>query len=137
MKELAITFCRCLSECISSSLTKRQIVKSKIQLSFKKHCNCPCTGKGKLIWFSFGRCGQRFTAGIAKRSVQCHVVFAHSPPDRSLNAKHPVNTSHRFDLCKNVSLQCYLVATVIHIQSVHVCVYIHIVHNIGTLVGWK
>ena len=31
------------------------------------------------------------------------------------------------DLCKNVSLQCYLVATVLHIQSVcsQICVYIH------------
>jgi hypothetical protein len=43
---------------------------------------------------------------------------------------YPVNTSHRSDLCKNVSLQCYLVATVIHIQSVRsqicVCIHIHI-----------
>jgi len=36
------------------------------------------------------------------------------------------------DLCKNVSLQCYLVATVIHIESVHSQIaYIHarILHN--------
>jgi hypothetical protein len=35
-----------------------------------------------------------------------------------LNGKYPVNTSHRSNLCKTVSLQCYLVATVIHTQSV-------------------
>jgi len=31
------------------------------------------------------------------------------------------------DLCQNVSLQCYMVGTVIHIQSVHsqICTYIH------------
>jgi len=34
-----------------------------------------------------------------------------------------VNISHRSDLCKNVSLRCYLVATVIHIQPVHRYVY--------------
>jgi len=43
------------------------------------------------------------------------------------------------DLCKNVSLQCYLVATVIHIPSVHVqlCVCIHILHNMKTMFGQK
>jgi len=51
-----------------------------------------------------------------KRSVQCH-VFAQSPPGRRPNDKYPVNTSYCSDLCKNVSLQCYLVATVIHIQA--------------------
>ena len=42
--------------------------------------------------------------------------------------KHPVNTSHSSVLCKNVSLQCYLVATVIHIPSVRcqICVYMYI-----------
>jgi hypothetical protein len=39
-------------------------------------------------------------------------------------------------LCTNVSLKCYLVATVIHIQSVRsqICVYIHILHSTETLV---
>ena len=59
-------------------------------------------------------------------SVPCH-VFAQSPPDRRPNDKYPVNTSHRSDLCKNVSLNCYLVATIMHIQSVssQKCVYLH------------
>ena len=44
------------------------------------------------------------------------------------------------NLCKNVSLQCYKVPTVIHIQSacsqiVHVYIYTYILHNIETLVG--
>ena len=36
------------------------------------------------------------------------------------------------DLCKNVSLHCYLVETVIHIQSVRrqICVYIHILYTV-------
>ena len=41
------------------------------------------------------------------------------------------------DLCKNVSQQCYLVAAVIHIQSVcHqiVHIYTHILRNIEMLV---
>ena len=51
-----------------------------------------------------------------------------TPSHRRPNDKYPVNTSHRSDLCKNVSLQCYFVATVIHIQSVRsqICVYTHI-----------
>jgi len=53
-----------------------------------------------------------------KSSAQCY-VFAQSPPDRRPNDKYPVNTSHRSDLCKYVSVYCYLVATVIHVQSVH------------------
>jgi hypothetical protein len=50
-----------------------------------------------------------------------------SPPDRRTNGKYPVNTAHRSDRCKNVSLQCCLVATVIDIQSVRsqICVCIH------------
>ena len=68
-----------------------------------------------------------------KRSVQCH-VFAQPPPSRRPNDKYPVNTSHCPDLCKTVSLQCYLVATVIHIQS-DVCLYTHIPHNIEMMVG--
>jgi hypothetical protein len=51
-----------------------------------------------------------------KRPVHCH-IFAQSQPARRPTNKYPVNTSHLSDLCKNVSLQCYLVATVIHIQS--------------------
>ena len=65
----------------------------------------------------------------AKRFVQCH-VFAQSPPDRRSSDKCPVQSILRIapDLCANVSLQCYLVATVIHIQSIlsQKCVYISI-----------
>jgi len=47
-------------------------------------------------------------------------------PGRRPNDKYPVNTPHRSDLCIKVSLQCHLVATVIHIQYVRsqICVYI-------------
>ena len=73
------------------------------------------------------RCCFLFQNKTIKRSVQCHVL-AQSAPDRRPNSKYPVNTSHRSDLCKKVSLQCYLVTTVIHIQSVcsqtlYVCIY--------------
>ena len=59
-------------------------------------------------------------------SVQCHAL-AQSPPGRRPNDKYPVNTLHRYFMCKNVSQWCYRVATVIHIQSVHshICVYLH------------
>ena len=62
-----------------------------------------------------------------KLSVQCH-IFAQSPPGRRSKDKYPGKTLYRSDWCKNVLLQCYLVATVIHIQSVRCqkCVYINI-----------
>ena len=71
---------------------------------------------------------------IVKRSAQCHVLVQ-SPPGLRPKDKYPVNTSNRSDLCKNFSLRCYLVATVIQIQSVRsqIC----IVHNIERLVGQK
>ena len=81
---------------------------------------------------------QKKTVKNVKRSVQSH-VFAQSPPGWRPNDKYPVNTSHRSDLCKYVSLQCSLVATIIHTQSVHryVCIYTHIVHSIETVVRQK
>jgi hypothetical protein len=44
---------------------------------------------------------------------------------RTINIQSTLRTAP--DLCKNVLLQCYLVATVIHIQSLRsqICVYIH------------
>jgi len=51
------------------------------------------------------------------------------------NDKYPVNTSHRSDLCADVSLRCYLAATVIHTQSVHS--QIHILHSTDTVVVQK
>jgi hypothetical protein len=83
-----------------------------------------------------------FKKNIAKRSAQRH-IFPKAPPGRRPNDKYPVNTSHRSDLCKNISLHCYLVTTVIHIQSLcsQMCVYIYIyiytyvLQNIETLVG--
>jgi hypothetical protein len=43
-----------------------------------------------------------------------------------INTQSPLGTAP--DLCKNVSLQCYLVATVIHKQALRkqTCVYVHI-----------
>ena len=40
-----------------------------------------------------------------KSFVQRHVLVQ-SPPDQHTNDKYPDETSHRSDLCKNVSLQC-------------------------------
>jgi len=61
-----------------------------------------------------------------KRSAQCHVL-AQSPSGRRPNDKYPVNTSYSSDLCKNVTPQCYLIAMVVHTQSVRcqICVYTH------------
>ena len=78
-----------------------------------------------------------FEQQTVKRSVQCH-VFSQSPPGRRPSDKYPVKTSHRSDLWKNVSLQCYLVATVILMQflrrqvCVCVCIYIYIYNIIYT-----
>jgi len=59
--------------------------------------------------------------------ADCKTLCPMSPPDQRPNDKYPVNTSYRSDLCKNASLQCYLVATVILIPSVRcqicVCIY--------------
>ena len=67
-----------------------------------------------------------FEKQTVKRPFRGHIL-AQLPPGRRPNDKQPVKTSQRSDLCKNVLLQCYLVATVIHIQSVrsHICVYVH------------
>jgi len=73
-----------------------------------------------------GCCCLLFQKKTVKHSVQCHVLVQ-SPPDRRPNDKYPVNTSHRSDWYSNVSLQYYLVATVIHVQYVRsqICVYIY------------
>jgi len=81
-----------------------------------------------------------FKKKTVKRFVQCH-VFAQSPPGRRSSDKCPVQSTFRTgpDLCKNVSLQYYLVATVIHIQSLHsqICVYTRIFFTIEMLFGQK
>ena len=57
-------------------------------------------------------------------------VTASPAPHRQIS--YPVSTSHRSDLCKNVSLQCYVVATVIHRPSVssQTCGHIHMLFTI-------
>jgi hypothetical protein len=54
--------------------------------------------------------------------------FYSAPPGRrpTINIQSPLGTAP--DLCKNVSLQCYLLATVIHIQDLgrQTCVCVHI-----------
>jgi hypothetical protein len=72
-----------------------------------------------------------------KRSVHSH-VFTQPPPVRRPNDKYPVSSSHCSNVRKNVSLQCYLVATVIHIQSVcsrYVCICSRVLYGIETAVG--
>ena len=71
--------------------------------------------------------GTATTSCLKKKTVQRYVqrhVFAQSPPGRRPNDKYPVNTSHSSDLCKNVSLRCYLVATVIHILFFYAVRYV-------------
>ena len=68
-----------------------------------------------------------FKKKTVKLFFQCH-VFAQSPPGRRYSDKFPVQSNFRTspDLCKHVSLQCYLVATVIHInpyKAKYVCTY--------------
>ena len=93
-----------------------------------------------LIWFSLAHLSQMFTKGTIKCFVQCH-VFAHSLPGPCPNDKHPVNSSHHSHFCvKMFHSQCYLLTTVIHIQSLssQICAYIHVFfHNTVTLVGQK
>jgi len=87
--------------------------------------------KGRKFGSKWGRYCFLFKKKTSEHSAQFH-VFAQSPPDRRPNDKYPVNTSQ---LCKHVSLQCYLVVTVIHIQSVGSRMCIHVLHNIEMLVG--
>jgi len=51
----------------------------------------------------------------------------------TINIKSTLRTAP--NLCKNVSLQCYLVAKVIHVQSVRcqICVYEHMLRTIWRL----
>jgi hypothetical protein len=74
-----------------------------------------------------------------KRSAQCH-LFAQPPPAPRLNNKYPVNTSHRSDLCTNVSLHCtaqYNANSYTVSAQSDMCAYTHIVHSIQTVVGQK
>jgi len=50
-----------------------------------------------------------------------------------------INVQSKLRTAPDISLQCYLVATVIHIQSLRsqICVYIHTLFNLETLVGEK
>ena len=70
--------------------------------------------------------GSRQLAALVKPSAQCH-LWAQSPPGRRPNDKYPVNTPHRSDLCKNVSLLCYLITAVIHTLSLcsPICIYVY------------
>ena len=93
-----------------------------------------------LIWFSLAHLPQMFNKGTVKCFVQCH-IFAHSLPGPCPNDKHPVNTSNHSRYCvKMFHSQCYLVAMVIHIQTLssHIYAHVHIFsHNTVMLVGQK
>ena len=67
-----------------------------------------------------------FEKKAVNRFAQCH-LFAKSPPGRRPNDKYPSTIRTTPDLCKNVSLECHLVATVMHVQSVRSqkCVFLH------------
>jgi hypothetical protein len=64
-----------------------------------------------LITFSSRK--KMFEKGILKRFAQLH-IFVQSPTVQGTNDKYPVNTSHSVKMFRPLY---YLVATVIHIQS--------------------
>jgi hypothetical protein len=82
-----------------------------------------------------------YQSRLVKRSVPCHAT-AQSPPGRGPKGNIQSTIRNAPDLRESVSVHCYLVATIIHIQSVHiqicacvsvcvcacarVCVYIYI-----------
>ena len=73
------------------------------------------------------------TASAEKKTVE-HIVqrlvSSKSPPGQGPNDKYPINTSI---LCKNISLQCYLVTAVIHVHLYtvrYVNTYIHTLRTI-------
>ena len=76
---------------------------------------------------------------IVKHFVQCHTLANHRQPGTAMITLQ--STPHTVtDLCKNSALQCYLVATVIYINSVCsqicvcVCIYIYrVFHDLWTL----
>jgi len=92
--------------------------------------------KEENVAVTVGSCYFLFQKKTIQLSVQCH-VFAQLQSDRHLNGNIQSKLRAAFDLCKNVSLHCYLVTMVIHIQSVRnqVCMYTQILHNIETLVA--
>jgi len=120
MEALVTAFYGCLSECIDCSHTKKQrkIVSRKIQCKpfscpYKDNATAICTVKGMftgsyLIW-AFGSAVYRGDCnGIGPATTT-------TPVPQMINIRSKLRPAP--DLCKNVSLQCYLVVTVIHIQS--------------------
>jgi hypothetical protein len=59
-------------------------------------------------------------------AIKCTFILHRQNGAPIINIQSPLGTAP--DLCKNVSLQCYLVATVIHVQALRrqTCVYVHI-----------
>jgi len=92
--------------------------------------------KEENVAVTVGSCYFLFQKNTIQLSVQCH-VFAQLQSDRHLNGNIQSKLRAAFDLCKNISLHCYLVTMVINIQSVRsqVCMYTHILHNIEMLVA--
>ena len=132
MKELVLAFCRCLSVYITCSVTKQQIQGVSRRFSANRSPVVVTKAPRLVISVFFVPLVRRFIAGLV---AFCPSVM-YSPTHRQgrvlmINIQSTLRTAP--DLCKNVSLQCYLVATVIHIQSVRsqtcvcvcVCVYTH------------
>jgi len=72
-----------LSEGINCSVTQKQSEQKDpvltVQVSLPKHCTCHWSGKGMLIWFSFGHLNQWLVVGMVKHFIPC-LVFTHSLP---------------------------------------------------------
>jgi hypothetical protein len=97
-----------------------------IEVLLQKHCNCSCTGKAILIWFSFGHLDLQFIAGIVKRFAQRHIL-THSQAGASvINIQSTLHTTP--DLCKNVSHAVLFGSNnnsyTVSMQSVCVCIHI-------------
>jgi len=80
-------------------------------------------GIRKKIWQELGCCYFLFKQKIVKCCVQCYVLASHCQAGTVMVTLQSTLRTVT-DSCKNAALQCYLVATVIYIQSVrsHVCV---------------
>ena len=88
------------------------------------------------------RCGSTcfmFEEKIVECFVQCH-VFAWSPSGRRPNDKYPVNTSHPFDVCTDVSLAVLFGSngnsSTVSTRS-DLCIYTYFLHSVEKLAGQK
>jgi hypothetical protein len=114
------------------------LLSSLMSIKLIAYCNYYISNKDLLKEFSkeenLGVNGA-VTASYLKRRLQNILSNVTYSPSHHQTGAPTINIQSTFrtasDLCKNVSLQCYFLATAVHIQSVRCQTCVHVLHNIG------